>query len=129
MKYVQDFFMLDGFVVLALITYLLRRAPRNGTRLRLQQGVRGSSLPASKGARTAPVFGGTRDSRQLTVNFNYNGHSWEAYEVLGLPAGSPFEQVQVAFEALALKSDPTSLPFYVAAVEAIRELSQASKGA
>lgn len=64
---------------------------------------------------------GAPRSRSLQVMFNYNGHSWEAYETLGLPPGSSLAQVQSAFEQIALKTDPQSLAFFVAALEAIRE--------
>jgi hypothetical protein len=128
MTYVQAFVLFDGFVVMALIGYLLRRAPRSGARLRLQQSAKSPQIqrPGSKQS-SAPIFESSRSTRQLTVNFNYNGHSWEAYEVLGLPAGAPFDQVELAFEVLALKSDPNSLPFFVAALEAIRELRKTAQ--
>lgn len=56
--------------------------------------------------------------RELNVFFNWNGHTWEAFEVLGIPAGSPRDIVVAAFHASRAKS-PDSTPFFQAATDAI----------
>lgn len=103
------------FFIAALL--ILRRKPRRGMLLRLRgkmkspKGVRGSQPLAS----VTPV----QKERPLNVFFNYNGHSWDAYEVLGLPAGSSLESAQQAkFEALQ-KVDAASKPFLEEAFKAI----------
>ncbi len=58
--------------------------------------------------------------RALNVMFNYNGHTWDAYEVLGVPAGSNFEKSFLAFEKLTRGMDEESKSFMLAALEAIR---------
>lgn len=58
--------------------------------------------------------------RPLNVVFNFNGHSWDAYEVLGLPAGSAIEKVEIAYRESLLKMDPGSHPFLEAAYRAIQ---------
>ncbi len=58
--------------------------------------------------------------KSLNVMFNYNGHSWDAYEVLGVPAGSSFETSFLAFEKLTKPMDSESKTFMLAALEAIR---------
>ncbi len=58
--------------------------------------------------------------RTLNVIFNYNGHSWDAYEVLGLPAGSPFDKVSETFQTKLQTIDAASKPFLSAAFDAIR---------
>jgi hypothetical protein len=35
--------------------------------------------------------------KNLNVLFMHNGHDWDAYQVLGLPAGSRLEAVQAAY--------------------------------
>jgi hypothetical protein len=55
----------------------------------------------------------------LNVMFNWNGHSWDAYEVLGVPAGSSREAVTASYQAMKLQADGESLPFLQAAFEAI----------
>ncbi len=55
----------------------------------------------------------------LNVLFNWNGHTWDAYEVLGLPAGSSRDKVNSAFQTARGKADPESVPFLQAAYDAI----------
>lgn len=55
----------------------------------------------------------------LNIHFNFNGHSFDAYEVLGVPAGSSLDKVQAAYLAASEKSDATSRPFLQAALQAI----------
>lgn len=56
--------------------------------------------------------------RQLNVFFNWNGHTWDAFEVLGCPAGASRETVLQAFHACRAKS-PDSIAFLQAATDAI----------
>lgn len=58
---------------------------------------------------------------QLNVMFNWNGHSWDAYEVLGIPAGSNLKQVTKAFEEEMAKMDEESQAFIKKAYQAIIE--------
>ena len=58
--------------------------------------------------------------KSLNVMFNYNGHSWDAYEVLGVPAGSSFEAAFLVFEKLTKTMDDESRTFMLTALEAIR---------
>ncbi len=57
--------------------------------------------------------------KNLNVLFNYNGHTWDAYEVLGIPAGAPLHLVTQAYQREISKQDPTSHPFLQAAYQAI----------
>ncbi len=99
--------MLVYAIVIALVAYFLFRRPaRRGMLLRL----RGSSKrDIPRGDQRLPLEGATPPSTQkfshirpvgerpVNVVFNYNGHSWDAYEVLGLPAGSSPEKVYAAY--------------------------------
>ena len=62
--------------------------------------------------------------RSLTVHFNFNGHEWEAYEILGLPAGSSMESVEVAYREMMASVESESQPFVDAAYRAIKENNQ-----
>lgn len=57
--------------------------------------------------------------KELNVIFNYNGHSWDAYEVLGIPAGSSLEVVQRAYVNSMQSSQKDSVEFLTAAFQAI----------
>jgi hypothetical protein len=61
----------------------------------------------------------SEDPRDLTTQFMYNGHNWEAYEVLGLAKGSTMEQVKAAFELSLQKTNPNSHEFLKTALSVI----------
>lgn len=61
----------------------------------------------------------TKRSRQLSIQFMYNGHDWEAHDVLGLPQGASLPMATEAYQKLLQTSDPSSFPFYEAAYNAI----------
>lgn len=58
-------------------------------------------------------------SKMLNVIFQYNGHSWDAYEVLGVPAGSSLPVVTEAFQKSIKNSDPSSAEFFQTAYQCI----------
>lgn len=54
----------------------------------------------------------------LNILFQFNGETWDAYEVLGLPAGSNIPDAKKAYE-IALKEGRDSEAFLRAALQAI----------
>jgi len=66
-----------------------------------------------------------RTEKSLNVFFNWNGHSWDAYEVLGVPAGSSLPAVQVAYQELLTRSGSDAHAFYKAAYDTIVRSSSA----
>lgn len=58
-------------------------------------------------------------TKSLNVMFNYNGHSWDAYEVLGVPAGASIKLVTEAYQAAIRRSDNASVEFLETAYKAI----------
>lgn len=78
--------------------------------------------PFTRDSAQAP--GAEASSRSLNVFFNWNGHTWDAYEVLGLPAGSSFRVVEDTWQRLREHGDCESVPFYQAAFEAIKATSE-----
>lgn len=67
-------------------------------------------------ARAEPL----ENEKPLNVMFNWNGHTWDAYEVLGLPAGSSSASVDSAYVRMRQTCDPESVPFIEAAYRAIK---------
>jgi len=59
--------------------------------------------------------------RSLGVLFMYNGHDWEAHQVLGLPQGASMHQITVTYQELIKKSDPSTFEFFEAAYTALSE--------
>lgn len=58
-------------------------------------------------------------TKSLNIMFNYNGHSWDAYEVLGVPAGASITIVTEAYQAALLRGNKSSLDFLETAYKAI----------
>lgn len=58
-------------------------------------------------------------TKELNVLFNYNGHTWDAYEVLGVPAGENIVAVTKAYQELIKKSSPESQEFFETAFKAV----------
>jgi hypothetical protein len=120
----EHFFLVNGAIILFLMYYILRRPRAKGGQLRLQN----PTTPV-KGGKQLTGSGQAEKPRQLNVLFNYNGHTWEAYEVLGLPPGSSDTAVEQAFETLTVSADKKSIAFLVAAREAIRDATDGNKTA
>ena len=59
-------------------------------------------------------------AKSLNVIFMWNGHSWDAYEVFGLVAGSAFEQVEYKYHEMMSSADEGQQQFLRTAFEAIR---------
>lgn len=72
-----------------------------------------------RAGRMTVAASGAAPLKSLNVYFNYNGHSWDAFEVLGLPAGSSWERVRSQFDQAVDQADETSRPFLQAALQAI----------
>ena len=81
---------------------------------------RAKRAAAVAAARESALVAAGGGAKTLNVMFNYNGHTWDAYEVLGVPAGSNFENSFLAFEKLTREMDEESKSFMLAALEAIR---------
>jgi hypothetical protein len=65
--------------------------------------------------------------KNLNVLFNWNGHTWDAYETLGCPAGGSAQLAQKAFDQAKKNMNAESLPFLEAALEAIRSAQAARR--
>jgi len=115
-----------GVVAAGLLIFLLAMSKkRKGMRLRLKgtSPKRGpDNLVHLDGRKPPDKYSHIQPAgeRPLNVVFNYNGHSWDAYEVLGLPAGSSLESVERAYREALKSVDPGSSGFIEAAFHAIR---------
>jgi hypothetical protein len=111
-----------GGIVL-LIVVLFWRRPRRGMRLRLGGGRRATDYKnqALRGRISPDDPSPSENERSLNVVFNYNGETWDAFEVFGLPAGSGMEVVEAAYHEALEKNEPSARPFLGAAFKAIAE--------
>ncbi len=58
-------------------------------------------------------------SKQLSIFFMYNGHDWEAHQVLGIPQGAGIDVATRAYQEQLKTADPKSYEFFEAAHAAI----------
>lgn len=59
------------------------------------------------------------EGKQLNILFNYNGHTWDAYEVLGVPAGAGLVEVTKAYQQMLTSAAPESHEFLETAFKTI----------
>ncbi len=116
----KQFILLNlGIVTLLLIYFLTLRRRERPTRLHF-------SRPSLKKQRfyNDVVLSDEKVSeegnvRDVNLVFCYNEYHWDAYEVLGVPAGASFEDVQAAFDRM-IHTEKDSQAFYQAAYQAIK---------
>ena len=114
------FFILNGVVLLLLVIYILRKRPKSSFRLRMTR-LRGGTLAPDVSSSDLGLGGQPPREKNLNTLFNYNGHTWDAYEVLGLPAGSPQNKIDEDYRSTVDKQQvATSRYFLKATYQAIR---------
>ena len=113
-------------LILVLIFLIGRKGIVSPSRLNLRRGGKKGLVP--KGAQYASAAATQvspdstavdRGAKNLNVLFMYNGHNFDAYEVLGLPAGANLEMVQRSFNQ-AIARQGSDKDFLEAAFFAIK---------
>ena len=126
----KNFLILQAIFIGIGAIYLRRRVPHSGVRLRLRGGRAGGSAKSVAVPEAGPVQKAQSEpspstppkiERALNIYFNFNGHSWDAYEVLGLPAGSSLEKAKAAFVEATKNTSEASVEFYQVALSAIEQ--------
>ena len=83
----------------------------------------GSAFSAKKSPLSSPNLTSdevaVQKAKNLNILFLYNGHDWDAYQVLGLPAGASLPLVTERYQQLIKQADQGQLSFYDAAYQAI----------
>lgn len=142
-----DYFVyFDLLVVVSVLAYILRRGPDSGLRFKKSGGAKRAlpvtgqfnaeamsrqnsifkdksslrSIASSQPTAATSVRLVDSSVRSLTVYFNYNGHSFEAHEVLGVPAGCNLTLAEEAFFIELNKNEPEAREFLQAAIKALR---------
>lgn len=107
-----QFLILNGLVVIALAVFFFmgRSKKHNPTSLNLRK------------TQFTPVKEmDINDEEELNVYFNFNGHMWDAYEIIGVPAGSPLSDVEMAYIKSRNRIDEESKEILEMAYAAIHE--------
>lgn len=126
-KVVQFLYFNAAVIAILVIYMLLGRSKRNPARLKLRQSSGRDKLQdqaaansgAKSGSRAQAAQGAGRGERELNVIFQFNGHDFDAHEVLGVPAGSSREAIEKVYYELLASSDHDSHEFYRIAFDAI----------
>lgn len=144
----QDVFWINAGLGLAFVAlFMVRRGNRQPTRLNLRaQAERFSGgskerhpVPAARGSKRPYLHlispealeaqSLSPQEKSLNVLFNYNGHTWDAFEILGIPAGSSLKVAEEAHRKAHAKSSPEARDFIDSAFQAIRSQSRRDRGA
>lgn len=107
--------------VIFVVLFLWRKGIAKPSQLSMKQDAikKSSRHLMSEEARRAAADPGA-NIRDLNVKFMFNGHAWDAYEVLGVPAGCSMSQVQAAYDKAAAASDEETIEFLDLALNAIK---------
>ena len=99
------FFLIYGFIVTFLVLRLFLVKKDTPTALKMENEKRASqNTPQEINTSFSDSTGGPTGERSLNCYFQYNGHLWDAFEVLGIPAGSDHEACERALLDLKRKS-------------------------
>jgi hypothetical protein len=61
------------------------------------------------------------DEEELNVYFMHNGYLWDAYDIIGVPAGSPMSDVEMEYMKSRMRIDEESKEILEMAYSAIHE--------
>lgn len=122
----EKFLWAQALIVFFGAFYLLRKSHNKGMRFRWAK--RATRMPPAEMLRPTEMWTDesknhadtNKGPRDLNVYFNYNGHSWDAFEALGLPAGSSLQKAVEAHEKICQTVASSSRDFYDHALDAIR---------
>lgn len=64
------------------------------------------------------------DEEELNVYFMHNGYMWDAYEIIGVPAGAPMADVEMAYIKSRTRIDEESKEILERAYAAIHEKAE-----
>lgn len=97
---VKEFLIFSFVLLVVLVAYMLYRPKKQPSRLKLRDSKDGGKVDfSSLGIDVEGFEDGDAPStaKEINIIFQFNGHSFEAYEVLGLPAGSSLREVEKAY--------------------------------
>lgn len=120
------FLLINAVIVSVLVFFFLRQRKRQRPSF-LNLNKKTSLSPGPSGF-PAGSKGQYRPKRHVDMGvslncfYNYNGHTWDAYEVLGIPAKSPWELVETGYKStLASTQDKEKVGIIEAAYSALKE--------
>jgi hypothetical protein len=122
----REFLIINGVIVVVLVLFFLRQRKRQLPSF--LNMTKKTSLPQGTSGFPAGSKGQYKPKRNVDMGvslncfYNYNGHTWDAYEVLGIPAKSPWELVETGYKStLAATQDKEKVGIIEAAYSALKE--------
>ena len=88
------------------------------------RGKKSQNVPSAKvyeGSLKNKKKASSHGERNLDCLFMYNGEDYDAYQILGAPAGCNLQQAEAAYQEALRTSDPSTKPLLDAAIEALRK--------
>lgn len=108
------------FIAAVFVIWILSRRGRNPKPTVLNMTTDNKTKPKIKTYNSVNFTEGDEvQAKVLNVIFMWNGHSWDAYEVFGLPAGSPIEHVRERYTEMVAVSSESQKLFLNEALKAI----------
>lgn len=117
----KHYIMLNGIIVILLISSILflRRGGEGPPRLDLRKSTNRTPKPIENEGAAEPFTQGSEGARSLNVVFQYEGDWYDAFEILGIPAGTPLEQARAKFNELLKSVSPDRMGIIKEAIKAI----------
>ena len=112
-----QFLLLNAAIVIGLVAFFLMGGRRGG-RLKFRNNTRLPQVPRRPTDEAPPL----RNEKALNCFFMFNGHSFDAFEVLGVPAGAGWAEAERAYQD-AVRRNPKSRDLFETALNAIRNRS------
>jgi hypothetical protein len=112
--------------VIGILVFSFLFRTRNGKPNPLNlRGKKSQNVPTAKiydGVIRNKKKASAHSERNLDCLFMYNGEDYDAYQILGAPAGCNLQQAEAAYQATLKTSDPSAKPLLDAAIEALRKI-------
>jgi hypothetical protein len=113
-------FILAGLFILGIFLWRRTSGVDKPNRLHLKRNGLRPNIPANISKETAEFGAVNPGEKNLNVLFMFNGHSWDAHEVLGLPAGAGRQMIEEAYKKAIARVSPDSKDFIEAAYQALK---------
>ncbi len=118
----QQLFLINLIIVVGVALFF------NFRRLKRKQSIKLEPNPTEPVVEVqvemTPKTDSVKPKSREQIYFVFNGHEWEAFEVLGLQSGVSLETATRHYQELIKNSDPSTFEFYDAAFTSVLKLKR-----
>lgn len=108
-----------GLILAFLFLWRRTSGVQKPNRLHLKKQSSQRNVPATISPEAMAESKVSPNEKNLNVFFMFNGHSFDAHEVLGLPAGANRQMIEAAYRTSLARVAPESQEFIRAAYQAL----------